>query len=78
MIENKTYAKGRVVELNEEIEVLLNKIKPLQKEINHLSSNEDDLNTSSIRNLCDKYDALRKNITQKWIQINELKKIWGF
>lgn len=75
MIENITYARGRVVELEEAIaenNIALNTIKrEIQKEA------DSEFDTNKIRALLNKIDLFQEELKKFQLDLSVIKKQWG-
>lgn len=76
MVENITYARGVIVELSDEIEMLKAQISPIKSAMCTNMCKEEP-NTKELRALLDDYDVKAKKISDAYKRIFELKEKWG-
>ncbi|MEA1917401.1 MAG: hypothetical protein U9N42_07705 [Campylobacterota bacterium] len=74
--ENITYARGRVVELNEEIERLQHQIKPIHKSIS-LLVNADSIEVQEVKALLDDYETKKVKISDAFKTLYAIQDRWG-
>ncbi len=77
MSENITYAKGRVVELKEEIETLQLQIEPIKKNICSLACKEESLEVKQIKALLDDYETKRVKLSDTFKKLYAIQDKWG-
>jgi len=75
--ESITYARGRVVELQEEIEILKSQMQPVKKTICSLSCSEDTLDVKQIKALLDDYEVKSNKLSDTFKKLNTIKEKWG-
>ena len=75
MIENITYARGRAVELEEDIKECETAISALKRDMQRELSGE--LNTRVIRALANKIDIFDEELKKKRLNLKILKQDWG-
>lgn len=76
--ENITYARGRVVELNSEIEALQIQIKSIKKSICSLACSENDIEVKEIKAILDDYETKRIKIHEAFKALHAIQNKWGF
>jgi len=77
MADEKIFARGLYENLKDEIVSEQETIASIKKSIQKYA-NSDEIDTESLRKEADAYDEHSKIISQKWRELHDLKKIWGF
>ena len=75
MIENITYARGRAVELQEDIKECETAIAALRRDMQRELNSE--LDTRVIRALANKIDIFDEELKKKRLDLKALKQDWG-
>jgi len=75
--ENITYAKGRVVELSEDIEALQVQMKSSKKSICSLACSDNDINVKEMKALLDDYQVKQSTIHETFKKLHTIKERWG-
>ena len=74
--ENITYARGRVVELGEEIEALRTQLRHLRKSLCSLTCREE-IAVREARALLDDYEEKSEKLSETFKTMYEIQEKWG-
>lgn len=75
--ENITYAKGRVVELSEDIEKLQIQIKAIKKSICSLTCTDNDIEVKEVNALLEDYKVKRDRLQETFKNLYAIQDKWG-
>jgi hypothetical protein len=76
-MDERIYARGLYHETKDSIDNLQKQIKDIKTLMLNII-NSDTIDTDELRVLTDDYDAKSSEVSNKWMEVQDLKKIWGF
>jgi len=75
--ESITYARGRIVELDESINAMRIQLEPIKKAICSKTCADTDINVYEVRVLLNEYESKISALSEKQKERMEIKEKWG-